>query len=192
MPRTRAPVRSSNDGRGQRSRQRGERANSARTTLALVSSRGPVHSAGSSAECAGRYSVCATVASVTSPNVAATGPSRPRTAPAANKVTARITPIAASTRSRRTASATVAANGASSAPGSIRSAATSPTAAGPPASNATRPARPAPPSPARTIANAACARRRLRSRKVSANASPATRIDPRAGRTPCSKVRDRR
>ena len=108
-----------------------------RTAFALVSCRGDVHSAGSSAECAGRKSVCAIVATTASAYVTAAGPSAAVTAAAAPSVTARTSPTPVRTCSRRTRSATVARNGARSAAAAIRAPVTTPTATTPPSRNAT-------------------------------------------------------
>ena len=110
-----------------------------RTAFALVSCCGDVHNPGSRAECAGRYSDCATVATTARAYVAAAGPPAAVSAAAQPSVAARTNPTQASTRSRRTRSAKVARNGASSAAAAMRAPVTTPTATSPPSRNATTP-----------------------------------------------------
>src|SRR5918994_7457085 len=81
----------------------------------------------------------ATVARTAKPYVAAAGPPAAVITATHPSVAARNTPTQASTRSRRTRSAIVARNGASSAAGAMRAAVTAPTAATPPSRNATTP-----------------------------------------------------
>ena len=120
----RRPARSPRAGRPRRSGPPSVASESSmpRTAFALVSSCGDFANAGSRAECAGRYSAMATVATTARPYVAAAGPSAAVTAAAPPSIAARTMPTQTRTRSRRTRSAIVARNGASSAAAAMRAA----------------------------------------------------------------------
>ena len=111
------------------------------------------------------------------PRPSPVGPSAAITAAAMPSVIARTRPTHASTTSRRTRSAIVAANGATRAAGAIRRRPTSPIVAAPPSRNATTPsATVAAHSPLHIAPNASCARLRFRLRKFCEHAAAASAI----------------